>query len=240
MPREYRKNTSIEVLTELDVAKDAAGSQLFATGDEGMIHVEAHRLADTRQFDVGYFRLGNWLAKHPHGRGSDRTHLHFHMAMFELELDRWDDAFERFKSQILPAVARMDALTDGPALLWHLACRAPRETSLPWEPLRQVALVNLNERVSPFVQLHNLLAIAGARDAATLKRWRLSRSSFPCQTAVDYLVDEVGQALYSHLIGEFTKAERVLRTLGMQLKEIGGSKVQQRIFDELINAACEI
>jgi hypothetical protein len=150
------------------IALDASGYEVFSDGDQGAAHVLAHRMVDTGQYELGRQLLGGWLDGHT-GSGSQWVHLQFHMALFELATGHWEAAHRRFLDHVLPtAESSEDALTDAPALLWRLALSASDGTQLEWEPLRQSALKRMRRPSDPFVELHNLLALAGAGDLPSL------------------------------------------------------------------------
>nr|NIM00839.1 hypothetical protein [Acidobacteriota bacterium]NIM63667.1 hypothetical protein [Acidobacteriota bacterium]NIO59270.1 hypothetical protein [Acidobacteriota bacterium]NIQ30282.1 hypothetical protein [Acidobacteriota bacterium]NIQ85225.1 hypothetical protein [Acidobacteriota bacterium] len=149
--------------TQTQTSQDASGYAVFAAGDSGAMHVTAHEMLDSGKFEDGHRQLGAWL----HGRtgeGSDWVHLQWHMAVFELALGYWDEAHERFLEHILPAAIHTDeALTDAPAMLWRLSLAAPRPVKLPWEPVSETALRNIDDVSDPYIEVHGLLALAGAR-----------------------------------------------------------------------------
>ena len=150
---------------------DVSGYIVFSQGDEGAAHVSAHRMLDNGQLEAGYLPLGTWLDGRT-GAGSDWTHLQFHMAIFELGIGDWNAAYERFLTEILPVAATSEnALTDAPGLLWRLAIAAPQTVELPWQPLRRTALNGMRQLHEPFVELHKLLAFAGAGDHDSIKAW---------------------------------------------------------------------
>jgi hypothetical protein len=94
------------------------------------------------------------------------------MAIFELALGDCESAHRRFLSEMLPtAASTAEALTDAPALLWRLALSAPEPVMLPWGPMRRTALAHMHDTPDPFVQLHHLLALAGAKDTGGIALW---------------------------------------------------------------------
>jgi hypothetical protein len=97
--------------------QDISGYTVFSAGDAGAAHVMAHQMLDENQIELGHQLLGEFLENHS-GSGSDWVHLHFHMAIFELELNNWSAAYTRFMNEVLPTAATTElALTDAPALL---------------------------------------------------------------------------------------------------------------------------
>ena len=173
------QSTNALAIAQARPVHDVSGYTIFSSGDAGDAHVMAHRMLDENRIELGHQLLGEWLQKHS-GSGSDWIHLHFHMAIFELVMGDWHGAYKRFMNEILPAAtASEEALTDAPALLWRLALTFPGDIELPWEALRNTALNRMQRPSDPFVELHNLLALAGARDVASIDEWLKSTSEGP-------------------------------------------------------------
>lgn len=212
--------------------RDVSGYAVFSAGDSGAAHVMAHRMLDTNQIELGHALLGRWLREHS-GYGSDWIHLHFHMAVFELELGDWDAACSRFTTEILPAAATTsDALTDAPALLWRLRMTAERPVELPWEELRQTAISQLHQHSEPFVELHNLLALAGAGDLHAIETWLDARPDRAASTS-ERIVEQMAIALRAYVSGSYEYAARTLRRIAPRVSEVGGSRAQNLLFRDL-------
>ncbi|NIO42256.1 MAG: hypothetical protein GTO41_20140 [Burkholderiales bacterium] len=182
---------------------------------------------DRGDFSPGHRTLGNWLSLQQ-GQGSEWVHLHFHMAVFELALGQWDEAYRRFLAHVLPtATGTAEALTDAPALLWRLAITAREPVVLPWQPLRRTALANLQRSNNPFTQIHHLLALAGAGDRHSIQEFserQLPRTSIVRRFAT--ACDALAKRAYS-------QAREQLSAVLPDLGKVGGSHAQQGIFEQL-------
>lgn len=209
--------------------EDKSGFVVFSRGDIGSAHVLAHRALDSGRIELGRRQLGRWLEGRS-GSGSEWAHIQFHMAVFELESGDWDAAHSRFVDEVLPiAASSEDALTDAPALAWRLALRAEGRRFLPWEPLRRTALGALNRPAEPFAELHNLLALAGARDAGSLDRWLRDRAG---KSGPSDVVSGFGEALGHYARGKYQRAAGFLKDLAPEVPAIGGSRAQNALFSE--------
>lgn len=210
---------------------DVSGFGVFSHGDAGEAHVTAHRMLDETRYELGYQLLGAFLDAH-HGSGSDWTHLHWHMAVFEIAVGQWEAALRRFEREIMPvALESDDALTDAPAMLWRLWLSAPRPVELPWEPLRARALRNLGRHQSPYVELHCVLALAGARDVEGLDQWlRVRRRATDERTK---LLAELVFGLRGFAASEYALAAAVLEPVVPRIAELGGSHAQNLLFVEV-------
>jgi hypothetical protein len=215
---------------------DSSGYAMFSTGEEGDIHVIAHQMLDTGRNELGQQLLGAWLDGHS-GIGSEWTHLQWHMAVFNLSLGNWNAALARFQKQILPVVVTsFDALTDAPALLWRLSLAAGAPVVLPWKPVRLRALASMKQPRSAFVEIHNLLALAGARDFDNLERW-LQKRRFSACSRTETIVFRIAIALRSFIAGSYEVAVTTFESVMPYLSEIGGSRAQNDLFRQLRESA---
>lgn len=212
------------------VAVDVSGFRIFSGGEPGEAHVMAHRMTDAAQYERGRRLLGHWLDSRT-GSGSQWVHLHFHMAIFELCTGHWDAAHRRYLEHVLPiAASSEDALTDAPALLWRLALSAPQGTQLEWEPLRQAALRRMRRPRDPFTELHNLLALAGAGDLGSLNEYVKTGAG---DSFDKRLVARLAAALLAYVKGHYDRAADLLRRLLPRIPEIGGSRAQVQLFEQM-------
>jgi len=219
-------------ITHARPVQDISGYTVFSAGDAGAAHVMAHRMLDENNIEVGHQLLGEWLQNHS-GSGSDWMHLQFHMGVFELGMNDWDAAYTRFMNEILPAAATTEqALTDAPALLWRLALTASEPVVLPWEALRRTALSRMQRPSEPFVELHNLLALAGASDLASIDQWLETRPA-SLLSRRERLVEKMAVALRAHAAGSYKQAAIVLQRIVPQLSKVGGSRAQNLLFRQL-------
>ncbi len=235
----YRENAQVAIVpanAQVQRIRDISGFALFSAGEAGSAHVMAHRMLDQDRYDLGHQRLGTWLDGRS-GAGSEWIHLQFHMAVFELALGDWEAAFARFQEHILPVAATTDdALTDAPALLWRLSLAASAPVELPWEPVRMRAIARMRQPSEPFVELHNLLALAGAGDLASLDRW-LQRQRPADRSRNDHLVERMAVALRAYTAGDFQQATTVLAGVVPYTSEVGGSRAQNQLFKQLEQAS---
>lgn len=215
---------------------DNSGYAVFSDGEIGAMHVLAHRFLDSRAPQRGHQILEQWLAVRS-GHGPRWIHIQWHMAVFELALGHWQAALNRFWKFILPAVLTSDdALTDAPALLWRLALETPKQVSLPWDCVRDRALLSLKGQSSAFVTLHNLLALAGAGAIEHLEAWIRDQNTRPRATRKNTVV-RFAAALRSFVAEDFAAAASDLTALAPTVTRIGGSRAQNEIFLKIRDAA---
>jgi hypothetical protein len=210
---------------------DVSGFGVFSHGDAGHAHVMAHRMLDEGRHELGHRLLSEWLEGRD-GSGSDWTHLQWHMATFEIGVGQWEAALKRFENHILPVAAHTyDALTDAPAMLWRLKLAAPRPVTLPWEPVRATAVHRLTHPSSPYVELHCLLALAGAGDIEGLDRWLHGRRV--TEDPPTRLLAQMGVGLRAFAAHDYELSAALLATAVPRLSELGGSQAQNLLFQEI-------
>ena len=235
----YRETAQVAILpitVQAERRRDVSGFALFSAGEAGSAHVMAHRMLDHDRYDLGHQRLGSWLNGRS-GAGSNWVHLQWHMAVFELALGYWEAAFARFQEHILPVVATTeDALTDAPALLWRLSLAARVPVELPWEPVRMTALARMRRPSTPYIEVHNLLALAGAGDLTSLDRW-LQRQPPAARSRSEVLVGRMAVALRAYTAGDYGQATTVLANVVPYIAEVGGSRAQNQLFKQLEQAS---
>jgi hypothetical protein len=211
------------------VAKDASAAPLFCDGALGFAHVMAHRLLDAGQPEGGRRILGRWLEGRE-GAGSDCAHVQWHMAVFEIATGRRASASERFSRHIEPAVRAGAAYTDGPSLLWRLSLASASMVALPWEAVRDAAVDGLQRPNDSYVELHHLLALAGAGDVDTMRRW-LGRRAADAASRSDQVLTRMAQGLFAFAARDYSRAAVTLAATAPKISRLGGSRAQNELFE---------
>ena len=89
---------------------------------------------------------------------------------------------------------------------------------------------------SAFVEIHNLLALAGARDFDNLERWLQERRFSAC-SRTETIVFRIATALRSLIAGRYEVATTIFESVLPHLAEIGGSHAQNDLFRQLRESA---
>ncbi len=84
----------------------------------------------------------------------------------------------------------------------------------------------------PFVELHNLLSLAGAGDLANIDQWLQTRPA-NVPTHRERLVEKMAVALRAYTAGSYRHAAIMLQRIVPQLSEVGGSRAQNLLFRQL-------
>jgi hypothetical protein len=138
----------------------------------------------------------------------------------------------RFETHILPAATHTyDALTDAPAMLWRLQLAAPRPVRLAWEPVHATALHRLARPSSPYVELHCLLALAGAGDVDGLDRWLNGRQA--TEDPRVKLLTQIAVGLQAFAADDYELAAVALASAVPKMSALGGSHAQNQLFEQI-------
>jgi hypothetical protein len=164
------------------------------------------------------------------------VHLQWHQLVFELAVGRPIAAAHRYLTWIQPAVARGEALTDGPAGLWRIALAAPT-VRVCWADVRAAALAHLEERDGDrYVTLHSLLALCGAGDVTSLTAW-IAR--FAPRTVEDHTLLAMAHGLRAFAAGDFVLARASFDVGVPRVSQLGGSHAQNDLFRSLRDRAAK-
>jgi hypothetical protein len=158
------------------------------------------------------------------------------MAVFEIATGRWTSAFGRFAHHILPTVPTGDAYTDAPSLVWRLSLTSPGGVEIPWELVREAAIEGLREPGSAYVELHHLLALAGAGDASSIHRWRSTRAR-EIPSLSDHILNRMGEGLGAFAAQDYSHAAVTLVATAPQVSRLGGSHAQNQLFELISHEA---
>ncbi len=84
----------------------------------------------------------------------------------------------------------------------------------------------------PFVELHNLLALAGAGDVASIEQWLQTRPA-NVSSRIERLIEQMAVALKAYASRAYWHAAKVLQNVVPQLPQVGGSQAQNLLFQQL-------
>jgi len=217
----------------MDALRDISGYRFFSAGDTGAAHAAAHRALDSGDYREGHRQLAAWLEGRT-SAGSQWVHVQWHMLVFEIAVGEWGAARARFDAYILPSCD--DAATDAPAGLWRLALSAPGPVDLPWAVISANAASRLGSAKDRYVELHHLLALAGAGDTEALERWV---DAHPVHCEEDCTLHDLGRALLFYSAGIYADAARALAIALPGLPRLGGSHAQNALFTQIQRRAAE-
>jgi hypothetical protein len=211
------------------------GFRPFNDGAAGRVHDRVHRLIDDARHDEARTLLGDWLDCNQ-GSGSEWVHLQWHLAVLELGSGALLEALERFRLHIRPAIEAREALTDAPSLLWRLFLAGSRGLKLDWDRVRAAANHHGDHRQDPYVDLHDVLALAGAGDLRSLDRW-LDAHLDGVGSEQDRILLKTAWGLRSFASRDYGVAAALLADGEVDASRLGGSRAQNLLFEQIRDAA---
>ena len=115
-------------------------------------------------------------------------------------------------------------------MLWRLELTRTTPATLPWEPVRDAAFEGLREPSSRYVELHHLLALAGAGDQLSIYRWRKTRTT-AASSPDDQVLTRMADGLGAFAAREYSRAAVTLAAAAPQVSRLGGSRAQNELFE---------
>ena len=234
----------------LEETGDYAGAEAAARealrrnpGDVWAAHALAHVFEMTSRLEEGVAFLTD---TRPDWRDAHfmAGHNGWHLALYLIELGRFDEAlagFDRFMVAALKNDATLDRI-DAAALLWRLELEDVNVGDR-WAPVRRAWGAHLHDHTLAFNDLH--LAFAAARDPGLAVQLRDSLDAFADEAEGDTAVvmAAVGRPLIEAMLhfGEerWAEAAEVIQPLRYDVWRIGGSHAQRDVVDLTLISAAE-
>ena len=83
---------------------------------------------------------------------------------------------------------------------------------------------------SPYVELHHLLALAGAGDGSSITRWRGTRAR-DASSLSDHVLSRMAEGLGAFAAQDYSRAAVTLTATAPQVSRLGGSRAQNELFE---------
>lgn len=166
-------------------------------------------------------------------------HLHWHMALFQLELGDIDAVLDLYDTAVraVPTDDFRD-LANAASLLQRLELDGV-DVGGRWEELALIAEGRVNDRRLVFADLHYMLALLGAgrAEAAGTVAGNLVRDSRSEDSHDARVAGETGAATAQGIIafrrGDYAEAARLLRAGAPRRVAAGGSNAQRDVFEQI-------
>ena len=213
--------------------------------DAWATHALAHVMETANRHDEGVAFLrsthANWA--HAHFMAG---HNGWHVALFLIELGRFDEVladYDRFSVPKLADDATLDRV-DAAALLWRLEL-AGVDVGGRWGPVADKWMAHVDDHVLAFNDLHCAFAAARSPNSADVKRFRDSLDAYERLGSGDnrQVTAEVGRRLIDGALafasGDAAGAVEAILPVRGEAVRIGGSHAQRDIVDLTLIAAAE-
>jgi hypothetical protein len=202
----------------------------------GASHSYAHVFFETADNEGGSRFLRDWM-EHYDRRAGLRTHLAWHLALFELQRGDQQAAHDLLITEILGGANGGLALVDGASLLWRLDLEGGARRGNEWKALALAADL-VGESGTGFSEVHAAMAYASCDDEGALRAIVdrldvMERQGHAVSSAVAVPMVRAIAAVAGH---DYATAITLLKPIESDLHRIGGSRAQWEIFEETMIA----
>lgn len=163
-------------------------------------------------------------------------HLWWHRALYHLELRQPEAALELYDRRVREDKSDFYLdMVNAASLLWRLEL-AGVDVGARWGELAELSATRIHDHLLAFIDVHFMLALAGAGDAKTAGR--LGDSQRACVddggTTVAAVTAEVGlpagDAFLAYREADYDRVVELLAPVRYRLQRLGGSHAQRDIF----------
>ena len=204
-------------------------------------HVFAHVLYENGEDAAGLAYLVDWLADFPRV-AQLHCHLSWHVALWNLELGKVDEALEVYERDVRPGSSwgpPINTLSDSASFLWRLRLAGQRGGESGWPDVRDYALKEFPRAGVTFADVHGALAYAGAGDRASLQALvgQLKEREAAGKLAAGPIVPALAEAFGAYAQGEWGGAIERLQAALPEHERIGGSRAQRDLIEYTLMSA---
>jgi tetratricopeptide (TPR) repeat protein len=205
-------------------------------------HARMHAYIELGQNEAGAKMLAAWLPPYPR-EAVLHCHLHWHMALFELDAGNAAAAFELYMVAIRPSQAvsaPLAVLADVSSLLWRCEVYGVGPRPLPWPEADDLARRAFPKAGLAFADLHCAMAAAALGDRAALDHRiaELDALAASGRLRQGEVVPTLCRALGAYAQGADDEAIRLLDQAMADLPRVAGSHTQREVFEDTLIAAC--
>jgi tetratricopeptide (TPR) repeat protein len=209
-------------------------------------HAVAHALGGQGRLREGLAWL-RWLEPHLAGGSNFVRHVHWHRGLFHLALGQAEAALALYDRRVWAEPSEdVRDLMNAAHLLWRLEAAGVPVGAARWDALADVAERRIGGHAWALADLHDVLALAGARRHAAVARMLRSIAGHAAAHGGDQarLHAEVGlsaaRAVAVAVGGDAADGARRLDAVLPRLPEFGGSHAQRSVFVALRDDAARV
>jgi hypothetical protein len=230
---------------------DLAAAEHIGRGAVGMepcdlwgAHAVAHALGGQQRTREGVVWLA-WMEPHMAGAGTFARHMHWHRALFHLDLGDRETALDLYDRKVHdePSGEVRDML-NATSLLWRIEAAGLPVGAWRWDELADIAERRIGDHAWAFADLHYVLCLAasGRREELDAMLASIAARVTRCTDSQARVHAEVGfpaaRAIAAALCGDPAEAAGLLANLRYRLPRLGGSQAQRHLL-ECIRARAE-
>ncbi|UPY36136.1 tetratricopeptide repeat protein [Sediminicoccus sp. KRV36] len=205
-------------------------------------HSRAHLCYEEGETDAARAFLSTWLKTYPRG-GVLYGHLHWHLALGELEAGEaasaWDLYRAAFSVQGGSGTARQK-LQDASSFLWRWELAGQPRDEAAWRELHGFALAHFPRPGIAFADLHVMLAQAINGDGAGLEARIAEMAELEREARYPSgpVIPAISRAFLAFQQRDFAEVIETLEPLLAQSERIGGSRAQTDLVEFTLLRAC--
>ena len=197
-------------------------------------HIRAHLYYEAGERESGLAYLTQWAKDYPRD-GQIHCHVNWHVALWNMETGRRDEAWKVYDAALHPGASwgpQLNVLTDCASFLFRAEIAGePRRPEL-WGDLAGYAAQWFPNSGIAFADVHSALAFAMAGDGEALARIAES----PKGAAAD-VIAPIARGFSAYARGDWDMAANQIRPVLATHERVGGSRAQRDLLEYAVVAA---
>jgi len=204
-------------------------------------HVYSHVLYENGEDAAGLAYLAEWMKDFPRD-AQLHCHLSWHIALWQLEAGRIDEARRVYEKDVRPGRSwgpPINTLSDSASFLWRSQLKGHQNSSALWKEIRDYALKEFPKAGVTFADVHSALAFAGSDDGDALQSlvMQLRERERAGKLAAGPIVPALAEAFGAFASSDWSSAVKSIEPLLGEHERIGGSRAQRDLIECTLMAA---
>lgn len=197
-------------------------------------HINAHLHYEAGERAAGLSYLSDFAKDYPRD-AQLHCHMHWHLALWNLETRRPDDAWRVYETSLRPGAAwgpPINVLTDCASFLFRAELAGESRSPVRWRELSDFAAKWFPNSGVAFADVHSALAFAMAGDGEALSRI----AEQPKGVAAD-IVAPIAKGFSAFARGDWDAAIKSMQPLLATHERVGGSRAQRDLLEYAVVGA---
>ena len=197
-------------------------------------HIKAHLHYEAGEREAGLQYLSDWAKDYPRD-AQLHCHVNWHVALWNLETGRRDDAWRVYDQDLRPRAAwgpPINVLTDCASFLFRAELAGEARSPERWRELSDFAAQWFPNSGIAFADMHSALAFAMAGDGAALSKI----AEQPKGVVADMLAP-IAKGFAAFARGRWNEAAGALQPVLATHERVGGSRAQRDLLEYAVVGA---
>jgi hypothetical protein len=204
-------------------------------------HVKAHVHYEANEKEQGLKFLQEWIKGYAK-EGLLHCHIHWHIALWQLELGNPEEAMRTYLQGVHPGAAwgpPINVLSDSAAFLWRAELAGHKRDKELWREVSAHGSKNFPAAGLAFADVHRALAYAATGDAPALENMlhELHGRQEAGKLLAGPIVPHLAEAFDAFARKDYAKAVALIEPHMAEHERIGGSRAQRRLIELTLDAA---